>query len=202
VQGIKEAILIAISRVKTLSKQPDIEYVAYFKNERPEAGASINHQHSQIIALGVIPHSIQEQHRVFAQVRANTGFSPLYSILDHERGGTRIIRETKHFVALCPYASRFALEVLIIPLRDSHSYTTLSDEEAADLSEIIHSCAYKLSTINAPFNIEWMHSHQENGFHWYVSITPRLNIWAGFEIETDIIVNPVPPEDAATFYQQ
>jgi UDPglucose--hexose-1-phosphate uridylyltransferase len=202
VQEINGAIKVAMQRVNALENKPHIQYVAYFKNERPEAGASINHPHSQIIATAVIPHNIQTLHEVHAKLRKEIGFSPLYKIMDNERGGLRIIKETKHFALLCPYASRFAFEVMIIPLRDSHSYTTMSEEERADLATLLHEVLSKLKQLSAPFNIEWFHSKTNNGFHWFATISPRLNVWAGFEVETGIIVNPVPPEDAAAFYRQ
>jgi UDPglucose--hexose-1-phosphate uridylyltransferase len=34
-------------------------------------------------------------------------------------------------------------------------------------------------------------------FHWYVEITPRISIVAGFEQGTGVLVNTVPPEQAA-----
>jgi UDPglucose--hexose-1-phosphate uridylyltransferase len=201
-QGIAAAIKVATMRVQHLAAQPNIHYVAYFKNERPEAGASINHPHSQIIATALTPPGVQQRYDVFSAKRAEYGFSPLYKVLDFERGGQRMVRESKHFAVLCPYASRFAFEVLIIPLRDSYSYTTLTDEERDDLAVQLHAVTSKLAGIGAPFNIEWFHSHTQNGFHWHIAVTPRLNVWAGFELETGIIVNPLPPENAAAFYRE
>ena len=34
-------------------------------------------------------------------------------------------------------------------------------------------------------------------FHWYVEVTPRVSVIAGFEQATGVLVNTVPPEDAA-----
>ena len=33
--------------------------------------------------------------------------------------------------------------------------------------------------------------------HWYVEVTPRVSVVAGFEQATGVLVNTVPPEDAA-----
>ena len=35
------------------------------------------------------------------------------------------------------------------------------------------------------------------GYHWYVRITPRLTVTAGFERGSGLFVNIVPPENAA-----
>ncbi len=201
VARIDEAIRIAQERVNELQKRDDIAYVAYFKNERPEAGASINHPHSQIIALGRTPDEIEKTASMHRDLRTSFGFSPLYKILDFERTGLRMISESKHFVSLCPYASRYAFEVLIIPLRDSHSYTTLTAEERADLAGHLDRVLRKLGELSAPYNIVWIHTKSPQGLHWHLQVFPRLNVWAGFEMETGIIVNPTPPEDAAAFYR-
>jgi UDPglucose--hexose-1-phosphate uridylyltransferase len=199
--GIAEAIRVAIERVRLLSEREHITAVIWFKNEGQEAGASINHPHSQIVAMSVVTPGLQRLYDTHQQLRQVYGFSPLYKVLDYERGSPRVIFETQHFALLCPYASRFPMEVQIIPLRDSHSYLTMTDEERIDLAHVLHHVLAKLQILRAPYNMEWMHSVKPNGFHWYLSVTPRLSTWAGYEIETNIIVNPIPPEDAAAFYR-
>ena len=37
------------------------------------------------------------------------------------------------------------------------------------------------------------------GFHWHLSISPRLTIAAGFEMGTGIYINVTPPEVAAQY---
>lgn len=198
--GIADAIKLAHERVRTLLLNNSIRAVAYFKNEGLEAGASIAHPHSQIIATAIVPPSISALAKLHEHLRAEYGFSPLYKILDKERGGPRMVRESRHFAILCPYASRFPFELIIIPLRDTSTYLDLTDEERADLATQLHSVLSKLSEINAPYNIEWLHAPGTQ-LHWHITITPRLAIWAGYELETNIIVNPVPPEHAAGFYR-
>jgi len=200
VDGITEAITIAMERVRALHAQNSVAAVAYFKNEGLEAGASIAHPHSQIIATAIVPPSVQQLTEQHKHARTIHGFSPLYAVLDKERGGPRMVRESTHFAALCPYASRYPMEVLLIPLRDTNTYMTLSDEERRDLAEHLYALLEKLASIGAPYNIEWIHA-PNTALHWHLSITPRLSTWAGYEIETNIIVNPVAPEHAAAFYR-
>jgi UDPglucose--hexose-1-phosphate uridylyltransferase len=42
-------------------------------------------------------------------------------------------------------------------------------------------------------------TQEESSFHWHLIIFPRLTIWAGFEYATGIPVNPMAPEEAASF---
>jgi UDPglucose--hexose-1-phosphate uridylyltransferase len=198
--GIAEALRVGIERVRTLASRDGIRAVAYFKNEGLDAGASIAHPHSQLIATAILPPTLMHLATLHTELRKEFGFSPLYKILDEERHGLRMVRESAHFAVLCPYASRFPMEALIIPLRDSSTYLDLTDMERADLATQLHALVEKLSSIGAPYNIEWIHA-PGTALHWHISITPRLAIWAGYEIETNIIVNPIPPEHAAAFYR-
>ena len=37
---------------------------------------------------------------------------------------------------------------------------------------------------------------------FHIQICPRLTTWAGFEMGTETIVNPVSPESAAVYYRE
>ena len=36
----------------------------------------------------------------------------------------------------------------------------------------------------------------------HIKIEPRPNVWAGLELGTGVIVNPISPEDAARIYRE
>ena len=50
-----------IDRLKELSVKSYVKYVSIFRNHGIEAGASLSHAHSQIIATPMIPTTIQEE---------------------------------------------------------------------------------------------------------------------------------------------
>src|SRR5208283_171494 len=50
-----------IDRLKELSEKPYVKYVSIFRNFGKEAGASLSHAHSQIIATPIIPVTVQEE---------------------------------------------------------------------------------------------------------------------------------------------
>ncbi len=54
-EGIGETIWAYRDRVIELHKDPRLRYAMIFKNHKREAGASLDHPHSQIIALPVVP---------------------------------------------------------------------------------------------------------------------------------------------------
>ena len=49
--------------------------------------------------------------------------------------------------------------------------------------------------------MEIFYSPSEENLHFHIEISPRLAIWAGFELLTGDIINSVPPEEAAKFYR-
>ena len=71
------------------------------------------------------------------------------------------------------------------------------------LAEIIHTVLAKVHGMlnNPPFNLvvrslgpaEKSATH----FHWYISIVPRVNRAAGFELGTGMYINPSSPEVCA-----
>ena len=48
-------------RIVTLSEDPRFRYVLIFKNQGRAAGASLEHSHSQLIALPIVPELVQEE---------------------------------------------------------------------------------------------------------------------------------------------
>ena len=44
--------------------------------------------------------------------------------------------------------------------------------------------------------------YDERSYHWHLEILPRLNVWGGFELGSDVYVNTVLPEQAADVLRQ
>ena len=61
-QGCVEKVILTYrKRMIELTKDPRFKYVLIFKNRGREAGASLNHSHSQLIATPVIPKRVKEE---------------------------------------------------------------------------------------------------------------------------------------------
>jgi len=50
-----------VERLRELSAKPYVQYVSIFRNHGVEAGASLSHAHSQIIATPFIPRTVKEE---------------------------------------------------------------------------------------------------------------------------------------------
>ncbi len=102
-------------RLKVLKAEGRWACVEIFKNVGVAAGASIPHSHSQLIAMPFVPLGFQamllraRQYREQAPPqRSGPGCFWCDKLRFEMLEQTRIIEETDHFVALCPFVSRFS----------------------------------------------------------------------------------------------
>ena len=123
-------------------------------------------------------------------------------ILKWEEGNkVRIIFEDKNFIALSPYAARFAFEVWLIPRRHETSFTNLQVSELSSLAVIMKKITAKLDNEEISFNYFLQESLANQNHHFVIKLEPRTTKWAGAELGTGVIINPVTPEYAALWYQ-
>ncbi len=191
-------------RFNTLSEDPNIAMVNIFKNYGASAGASLEHPHSQIIATHVLATHITDE-LSYARRSFNTyGTCIFCDLLRKEMDSKdRIITISKHFVAFCPFASRYPYEMRIFPLKHSALFGTINEDEMEDLSDILRTVLAKMFTLlNDPdYNYYVRTVPNSDGdvryYHWHIAITPRLTRPAGFELGTRIYINTTPPELAA-----
>ncbi len=191
-----QLLKVYISRISELSKLPKISYVAVFKNHGQEAGASLVHSHTQVVAVGHFPEAVEEE----TSSCARFGSCPYCRIIEIEKNSLRRCFENSNFISFTPYASRFNYEMWIFPKRHLNNFVDLNDSEVRDLAEVLGRALQRLKSINAPYNFV-LHYSQTHDLHAHIEITPRLALWAGFEFSTGAIINSVLPEDAAAFYR-
>ena len=192
---IKDVLFMYRRRILAIQDQPGVKYVCVFKNHKKAAGTSLYHTHTQIIGFNMIPPLAYAEEEACRRFRD----CPYCQIMEIERSSDRNVLEDDFFIAFTPYASRFPMEVWIFPKRHVRNVCDLNDAEVRALSGILKHLTGKLAGIDAPYNMVLKNGIDRSHFH--VQIAPRLTTWAGFEIGTGIIVNPVAPEDAARFYR-
>ncbi|MFN7628313.1 MAG: DUF4921 family protein, partial [Pirellula sp.] len=125
-------------------------------------------------------------------------------VLEHEiQSGQRIVSESEHFVAICPFASRFPFSVSILPRRHRSMYEACSDDEIQDLSRMAQLILRALeqehprAAYNYVIQSCSFESASPESFHWRLKIIPRMCKVAGFEWGSDCFINTVTPEEAA-----
>lgn len=214
--GVASIVETYRSRAADLLKDMRFRYVLAFKNFGYQAGATLSHPHSQIIATPVTPRLIKEKlmgaQSYFDQKERNI----FADILKQEiKDSRRIVYQNAAFVCFCPYASRFPFELCIMPRRQSADFYRIESEEVLQLADILKISLLKLRRgLNQPQYNFFIHTAParypkkdywatiEMDYRWHIEITPRLTQIAGFEVGTGFYVNSVPPEDAAAFLKE
>lgn len=191
-------------RYKMLEKEKCVEYVLIFHNEGELAGASISHPHSQLVALPIIPPDVSRSINGGINFFSKNGKCVHCTMLDYEKKEKiRVVNKNKHFITICPYASRTPYETRIFPLRHTSDFEETTDEEivflAKSLKDALARVAKALNNPDYNFFIHTSSAKVKNVpyYHWHIEILPRTYRWAGMELGTGIEVVAVPPEISA-----
>jgi UDPglucose--hexose-1-phosphate uridylyltransferase len=193
-------------RYNVLSLDQRIAHITLFKNHGADAGASLQHPHSQLIATPVIPSQVR--HRLFEALRHydDVGECMYCHMMEREvEDETRIVVKSEHFVAMEVFASATPFATHIFPMRHMASFGDITDIEVADLARVLRTLLAKIyvGLENPDLNFTVRSGPAEYAgarhFHWYVSVIPRLTRVAGFELGSGMFINTVLPEAAAEF---
>ena len=202
ISQLVHVINIYLDRLNVLSRKVYVKHVTIFRNHGQEAGASLSHPHTQIIASPIIP-SLVENELESSQKYWNTHKECVFcDILQREAEGSRFIYENQSFIVFAPYASINPLEFWILPKSHNSSMLSLSKNQILDLAKTMRICFGGLRTLlnDPPYNFGFhtiINENVKNFYHWHLEVYPRLATWAGFEKSTCMFINIISPEDAA-----
>jgi UDPglucose--hexose-1-phosphate uridylyltransferase len=208
-EQVQEVIWAYRDRSIELKKDSRFRYVLIFKNYGKEAGASIWHPHSQIIALPVVPKSVQEEiegARRYYEYKERCVYMDM--VQQELKDGKRLVMENDSFVAFCPFASRFPFETWILPKKNEQFFSNITKNGVIDLASILKGTLNKLKLgVGDPaYNFLIRTTPEDLGpvpYHtWHIEILPALGKVAGFEWGSGFHINPVPPEEAADILRQ
>ncbi len=206
-------------RLVDLRRDIRIRYVLFFKNHGQDAGASLYHPHSQLIATPIIPTVVVQELNVAREHWSRKERCIFCDMMQQERAlGERVALETDRFVLLEPFASSFPFETWILPKDHSHDFALCSDQLLFDLAKLVREFLRRVRTLldDPPYNLI-LHTapspHPRPGqpqfwttiefdFHWHIEFVPRITRIAGFEWGSGYAINPTPPEEAARFLSE
>ena len=190
-------------RLDDLRRDGRLKHAVVFKNTGALAGASLDHVHSQLVAAPFVGPEIQTRLDSSAAHHADRGRDLLGDLAAQElRDGERVVAETPHFAAYCPYASRFSFETWVVPRFAGAHYHRAPADRLREMAGLLKSVLARLDAAvgEPPFNYV-LHTApfaaEAPGFRWHLEILPRLSRAAGFEWGTGAFINAVPPEAAA-----
>jgi UDPglucose--hexose-1-phosphate uridylyltransferase len=208
-KAVEQVLWAFRDRVRDLKNDRRLRYVLLFKNQGTAAGATLEHTHSQLIALPVVPKRVQEEvdgSKAYYDFKERCVFCDL--IRQEARTGVRVLTETDRFIVVAPYASRFPFETWILPRYHRSHYEDIDAQQLENLAWVLKTTLRKIDKVleHPPYNF-LIHTAplQEAAnpwYHWHIEIIPHLTRVAGFEWGTGFYINPTPPEEAAQFLRE
>lgn len=201
-------------RMRELSEHPEVQYVHILQNHGKAGGASLVHPHSQVFATPFVPeHLHDEVIGSFVYFQQNGACIYCEMIMRELMEKERIVLDHKDFLVITQFASRMPYALRIIPKRHMASFMDMEEPERKSLAYVLkftlQKIFFKLGNPSYNFYIHTLpvtHSlftrYDDRSFHWHLEVLPRLNVWGGFELGSDVYVNTVLPEVAADVYRQ
>ncbi len=205
IDQIKLILNTYILRYKSAAKYRPVEYISIIINHGQDAGASLEHPHSQLFAIPLIPEKIKREILNLKEYKDNFDQCMICYLSQFEiEKEERLIREWERFIVIAPYASKSPFEIMIIPKKHDSDLTLLNDKDISELAEVLKDLLAKLEDIldNPPYNLYIHNAPVKNKnlqYHWYIILRPKLTIPAGFEMSTNVNINVMKPEDSAKF---
>ena len=200
-----QALRMIQRRARAFFQDPGVRALAVFKNHGLAAGASMAHSHLQLLALPAAPLLAERRRTNEARHFKETG-EPLLAHLANEelKRGERIVEGGEGgALVLCPYASRFPYQVLILPWPAQVSFL---DAPAETLDALGAALARQLRRLKGllgdpPLNV-FLHLDGRDGSDprahpWHIEAFPRLAGLAGLEAAGGMHILEVSPEEAA-----
>ncbi len=207
--NLEEVLWAFKERIEDLKQDARFKYILTFKNHGDAAGASLEHPHTQMIALPIIPKRVAEEMEGSRAHFANKERCIFCDIIHQEQmSKSRIITENKNFIAFTPFASRFPFETWVLPKMHISHYEDSEKVGFDYLASLLRDTMRRLDTVlsDPPYNLI-IHTSPVTAFnleyyHWHIEIIPKLTKVAGFEWGTGFYINPTPPEEAAEYLRE
>ena len=173
--------------------QGGAKYVSIFKNWGEASGASLNHTHSQVVAIPLIPPPIKRE----LSALYDATFCHYCNIVEREIISSRLISKNNGWISIAPFFSQAPYEMWIIPREHVSNLEEMNENQFHDLALILKDALLRLASLmdDPPYN--YMIFQLPSRYHLNIRIQPALAKMAGFERSTGICINPISPEKAA-----
>lgn len=189
-------------RLLAARELPGVRHVVVFRNHGEEAGTSLLHPHSQLVALPVVPEAAARRKQQARAHYSATGRCLLCRLVERERTlGRRLVFAGAGFAALVPFAAGVPCETWIVPWRHGPDFAATSAEElrqlASCLRRVLRALKAGLGDPDYNYVLHTFAAEADPALHWLLRIRPRTVTPAGFEVGSGISINPSSPEEDA-----
>ncbi len=207
-KAVEDVLWAYNARLNDLKKDRRFKYVLIFKNEGEAAGATLEHSHSQLIALPIVPKFVKEEFDSAERYYNLKERCIFCDIINQEiETEKRVIYQNRNYISLAPFAPTVPFETWILPKKHESAFPQ-AEGAFSDLAEILQRTLKQIDRILdiPPYNfiIHTSPFYKENNehYHWHIEIIPKLTKTAGFEWGSGFYINPTPPEESAKFMRE
>jgi UDPglucose--hexose-1-phosphate uridylyltransferase len=201
-EEIVQVFLMYEKRRKALERR--YRYASIFKNEGRDAGASLAHSHTQILAGSLLPTIVAQESEAAKSYYQKWHRCPWCEYIKNIEN-KRIAAENKNSIAITANAPRFPYEVWITPKRHVGNFSDLKQAEALDfcftLKKMLTKIHKELCGPSYNFAVHCAPKGQSKWYHFHVEIMPRVSVHAGYELGGGVYITSASPETAARFYR-
>ena len=195
IEEVVNVIKMYQNRSASLARDKRFKYVMIFKNYGQSAGASVEHAHSQIIALPMIPKYVAEELEGAQKYYDFRGRCVFCDMIQQEyQDQKRIITSNDGFLSFCPFVPRYPFESWIFPKDHSVDFVTMQDKEREQLAAILKDVLLRIKiclsdpSYNFYLHVTPVDYENPQSYHWHIEIVPQLTRIAGFEWGTGFYV--------------
>src|SRR4051812_1393263 len=131
---IEDSLYAFRDRITDLRNDTRLKYVLIFKNHGEAAGATMEHPHSQLIAMPIVPRQVveelkgardyhdQKERCIYCDIIAQETRGQQEARGQEARGGSRVVMDSEQFIIVAPFAPRFPFETWILPKRHDSAF--------------------------------------------------------------------------------
>lgn len=206
---VEQILLAYLERYRQILVDQRIQTIVIFKNHGIKAGTSLEHPHSQLAGLPIVPFQFRMRLEVASDYFKENKKCMFCVVLEDElEAKERLILTSKHFIAFVPYAALSPFHIWIFPRRHFSCFSRIETEELKDLALVLQQVLAKLylGLGNPDYNFILRSSPtsetETTYYHWYISIVPRVSRTAGFELGTGMYINTALPDKSAQFLRE
>jgi UDPglucose--hexose-1-phosphate uridylyltransferase len=201
-------------RTAELGAIDSIEYVFCFENRGEAIGVTLSHPHGQIYGYPFVPPRFFKEAQALRHHQERTGRCLQCDLVKAEvDDGSRIVRESEHWIAYVPFAARWPYEVRLVPRRHLPDLPSLDDAERDDLARSYLAVLRAFDGLfdgDTPYIAGWQQTPTRSPVDpdrdvWHLAAeiftiqrsAGKLKYLAGSESGAGVWINDVAPEHAA-----
>ena len=185
-------------RVLALKQNNRFKYILIFKNQGASAGASLEHIHTQLIALPITPEVVSEEIAGCKEHYEKEEHCIYCDLITQElKDKRRIVCQNEYFITVVPYAPRFPFEMWLLPRSHSARFEQCEARHLDALDSLFKESFLRMRTVlnashyNFVFHTAPINGNHDNYYHWHIEIIPKLTKMEGSSREPGFISTPL-----------